>query len=86
VTCLDHENSVEVRVLDDFISRMNLKTKQLRMWHLCGIFSIVRARQGYVECTGSDDKTSKLGGHYETTLVARILYQMDARRAGYPND
>ena len=74
MSCLDHENSVEVRVTDDFNSKLTLETKQLFVWHLGGIFSIVRARQGYVECSGLDDKTSKLGGLYEPTLVARILY------------
>jgi hypothetical protein len=39
-----------------------------------------------MEWSETDDKTGKLGSLYEPALVARILYEMEPRRAGYADD
>jgi len=71
---LDRENSGEGLGCGDLMFALFPQTKRLCPMNLWRVFAVVRARQGSVGCTGSDDKTSQTGGLYDPALVARILY------------
>jgi len=55
----------------------------MNLWR---VFSVVRARQRYVEWSQCDDKPSQIDALYDPALVARILYYMEPEGRVTSND